>query len=1211
VLGHTLGSYRIERELGSGGMGTVYLARAEGRDAAAPEGEPVAIKVLHPYLLQSPGSFRRFLREAEAGKAVRHPNVVRTLEVDAALEGERTHHFLVMEHVEGQTLRALLDELERIPEELCRHIGCEVARALVALHEAGVVHRDLKPANVLITRDHAIKVMDLGVAQLADEVVRISRTGEFVGSLQYASPEQLAGEDLDGRSDLYALGLLLFELAVGEHPLAGRDAKVIVRRHLAGDLPSPADRNPQLSAFFEEVVKTLLSREPDRRFGSARELLRVLEAGEASTWWDGRATAIRQLTREPIRRVRVPRETRLYGREEELAKLRAQFVRAGEGEGRVVLVQGEAGIGKTRLADELTAGLWQDGEEFHFLFGGYPPGGAATAAGAFSTAYREHFGTQELERTLEKYLADTPLLVPSFAAVLKGDATPTGAEPLTRESLQTVFVNTTRALAAERPTIVLIEDLHFTPQDGLALFAALALGVVGHRVLLIGTTRPELPGKWVADLERLPHAGTLGLERLHPRDVGLMVRELFGSERLAEELGFQILTKSDGNPFFVFEMIRGLEESALIRRTEQGTWEQTGQIRAIEIPSSVMDLIEARMTHLTDEDRELLDVAACCGFSFDPLLVARAAGMDRTPALKRLARIEKSTRLVRSAGREFVFDHHQVQEALYEAVPELLREDYHLALASALEERHGLAAEAARAADGAVAVQVCEHLLAANDAARAGAYLDVALGHLEQAYQNAAAVDLASRALGVSDGLQGPARLRVLLRKAGRLDLLGWSDEERECLDEALALADADASPTAAAEVRLHLGSYLVHVGELEEARSTLRRAIDLARSADAPALEASASGALAAACYSLGRYEEARVVSERHRALAADSGDRREEAAALGGLGLVAHAQDRHEEARERFQAFLELSREVGDRRSEARAIGNLGNAYRDLGRYDDALRCQQRLLALAREIGDRQAEGRAHGSLANVHVALGELAEARDHHERFIELSVETGHPLGEAIGLVNLGPLQATLGDPDAARASLESSLAISRRIGARRIEGTAIQWLAVLAGRRGDTDAASRLFDEALQARRAIHNRGGLADTLVHHARFLREGGEIDAARERLAEALELSRELERPQSWLLAASAMAVLEPEAVPVALDALARFGSRVERGERMEARLLLWNATGDRAHLADAHALLRAAIENAPQECREAMLAEVPLHREIAAAAREAGSD
>ncbi|MHC4341992.1 MAG: serine/threonine-protein kinase [Planctomycetota bacterium] len=248
VPGRSLGAYRVRSKLGSGGMGTVYLAEPAVDLRGLEKGQQVALKVIHPHLLAEPGFFKRFLREAEIGKRVRHENVVRTYEVDAILLEDRQVNFLVMEHVEGQTLRSLLQELGRVPEELCRHIGREVARALQAVHAAGAVHRDLKPENILIPPEQVVKLMDLGVARLVDEVIRLSQTGGFVGSVAYAAPEQFqaAPDSVDERADLYALGLVLYELATGTHPFAGDDLRNVMQRQIQEEA-RPAAEPPRSS----------------------------------------------------------------------------------------------------------------------------------------------------------------------------------------------------------------------------------------------------------------------------------------------------------------------------------------------------------------------------------------------------------------------------------------------------------------------------------------------------------------------------------------------------------------------------------------------------------------------------------------------------------------------------------------------------------------------------------------------------------------------------------------------------------------------------------------------------------------------------------------------------------------------------------------------------------------------------------------------------
>src|SRR5262245_23006261 len=279
-------------------MGKVYAATVTGRCPGLAEGTRVALKVVHPHLLETPGFFKRFLREAEIGKRVVHDNVVRTYDCDSLVVGGANHIFLTMEYVEGQTLRALMKELDRVPEELCRHIGREVAKGLAAIHATGVVHRDMKPENVLITREHGVKVMDLGVARLNDEALRLSQTGAFVGTIHSAAPECFGdgGRSVDGRADLHALGLVLYELACGVNPYFAESVPETLKKVLHEAPRRLGDVNPQLSPFFEEVVHTLLAKKPGERFADANALLEVLDGGEKSEWWKARAKAIRAET---------------------------------------------------------------------------------------------------------------------------------------------------------------------------------------------------------------------------------------------------------------------------------------------------------------------------------------------------------------------------------------------------------------------------------------------------------------------------------------------------------------------------------------------------------------------------------------------------------------------------------------------------------------------------------------------------------------------------------------------------------------------------------------------------------------------------------------------------------------------------------------------------------------------------------------------------
>jgi len=1245
MLGELLGPYRIESELGSGGMGAVYAAVVEGEAPGLGVGTRVALKVVHARFLASADARERFRREVEIGKRVAHENVVRTFDGD-----ERDGRcFMVMEYVQGQTLRGLVEELERVPEELCRHIGRQVGKGLGAIHAVGAVHRDIKPENVMITPDHVVKIMDLGIARTTDDAMRLSQTGMFVGSLQYASPEQFrsGGKGLDGRVDLHALGVVLYELACGRNPFDADDMPEVIRKVLSEEPRRLGEVNPQLSPFFEELVHRLLAKDRDARFASAAELTETLTAGEASAWWKQRAISLRAQTRRPLRRIRIPRETGVYGREPELAKLRALFDAAKSGEGRVALIEGEAGVGKSRLVDELVARLLNDGEELNFLFGSYPPGAAATAAGAFSTAYNEHFGGGGAAA----YLTQTPALVPAFDALLRGEPTPAGAQPLSKESLQACFANATLGLAAERTTIVLIDDLHFAPQEGRALFSALAAAVPGRRVLLVGTTRPGLDEAWTAGLTRSTDAASISVPRLGPKDLFALLNDAFHSERLAQELGMRIAAKSDGNPFFVFEIIRGLREGQFIAKRGDGTWATTRMVEDIQIPSSVLDLVQARVADLDEEERELLDMAACFGFEFDPTLVAAACGAAVIPALRRFGRVEKKHRLVRASGANYVFDHHQVQESLYGGLHVTLRTHYHAAIADALEARADVAGKAPADLDGDVAVALCGHSFQGARDERALRYLDRALDHLEARYQHESAVSTVDRALAPPGLAAGDRRMTLLVRKAGFLNHLGRRDAERAALDEALALAVASGKQDFVVRIRDMLGLHFLLVGRFAEAQSVLLLAVEGARALSDSKTEAAATGKLGGALQALRKFDDARARHERQLEIGRALGDLRVEAQAAGSLGLIDDAQGRHADARAHHERYLALSRGIGDRRGEAIALANLGKTLGALRRLEEAREHYERSVAISREIGFRLGEATSTGNLGSVLqrqgrfaealdlfernlalsqtagdrrgmvrsmnnagdalVALGRVAESASHYERCAALAAEIGDHAAEVGADAARAAALLALGAVEEARALLERAHVRARETGERRGEGDALHGLAECADALGSAEAAERLHREALALRRAADVRDGVAASLVALARVIAWDDRGDEAGALVAEALAVAREIDAPGAEVVAACQSAVLPGGDVGAALETFRRNERRLTHSQRMEARFLLYRATRDKTHLAEGRRMLELLRERAPGERRETVVTHVPLNRAILTTAAAEGTE
>jgi serine/threonine protein kinase/tetratricopeptide (TPR) repeat protein len=1163
MQGECLGPYRIDRELGSGGMGSVYEATLTKEAGELAAGTKVALKVVHPHLLETPGFFKRFLREAQVGQAIRHENVVRTLDCDQHFVDGRGQCFLAMEHVDGQTLAALLDEMDRLPEELCRHVGIEVCKGLVAIHDAGVVHRDLKPDNVLITPDHTVKIMDLGVALLVDEQLRLSQTGAFVGSVEYAAPEQFSGGEIEARTDLHALGVLLYELSSGVHPYRGNSYHDVVRRVCQGDATRLGHVCPQVSAFFEEVVHTLLVTDPRGRFASAAQLLEVLTNGERSAWWRGRSRHLREATRRPLRRVRIPRETAVYGRDGELDVLRSLYARAAAGEGQVVLVDGEAGIGKSRLIDELIGRLEADGADLNFLFGSYPPGGAASAAGAFSTAFREQLG----EGGAAHYLADMPLLAPAFEALLRGDSVPTGAEPLTRQSMASCFVHVSRALAAERPTIVLIDDLHFAPEEARGLFTALATALAEQRLLLIGAQRPAAEEDWTAELLRLDHTTRLTVPRLGPKDLVHLLEDSLQSRHLAEELSAKIAVKSDGNPFFAFEIIRGLREGQFITRTADGTWVSTRAIDEIEIPSSVLDLVNARVVDLADDERDMLEVAACCGFHFDPLLVAEACDAEAIPALKAFGRIEKRHRLIRAAGRLYEFDHHQVQEALYQGLHDSLREHYHAALGEALARRHGADEREPGTLGGALCFDLCRHFLKGAQGAAALPFVRPAQEHLKESYLHAEYAALSEAALASEGLVEGADRARMLLGLTGVLDSLGRRGRQEECAIEAERVADASGDEEQREQAVREQARVLWRTSRFDEAEATYRRALDLSASRGDRSGEAEAHAGLGSVYQTMGRLPEAREHGERALAICRETGNRRLEAGVTMNLGNVSWAEGHLPRARELYERGRALHREVGNRAGEATATGNIGLTFSGERRIAEARAHDEEALALYRQIGDREGEARVTSYLGNLAYAEGRLTEARKLLHRALSLIVETGSKQGEASVILDLANILQDEGRHEESRERLERSLAISREIGYRRGESIATGNMGNVLLSLGRYSEAKEWYERHLELSVAMGDRAGEARATANLGTVAWTLGETTEAIPHYKRHVEIARETGNTASAAVILNSLGKLYREV-----------GDRERAEECLTECLEICERIGDRRLEAAAHVALGA---------------------------------
>jgi Tol biopolymer transport system component len=269
MIGTSLGHYRILRSLGQGGMGEVYAAQDLTLDRT------IALKVLTSSLATQPDALERFEREAKAVAALSHPGIV-TLH---SFEESNGVHFITMELVDGAPLSTRIPPHGLPFDELLR-TGIELSDAVAAAHERGVFHRDLKPANVLVTKDGHVKILDFGLAKLQEAqgltaegpTRQLTGEGRIVGTVAYMSPEQAEGREVDHRTDIFSLGVMLYQMATGHLPFQGDTAMSVLSAVLKENPRSATELNPALPSAFPRVLKTCLQKDPERRYQSAKDL---------------------------------------------------------------------------------------------------------------------------------------------------------------------------------------------------------------------------------------------------------------------------------------------------------------------------------------------------------------------------------------------------------------------------------------------------------------------------------------------------------------------------------------------------------------------------------------------------------------------------------------------------------------------------------------------------------------------------------------------------------------------------------------------------------------------------------------------------------------------------------------------------------------------------------------------------------------------------
>jgi len=1025
------GPLTVLERVGRGTFGEVYRA------IDAQLLREVALKLREVEPAAEGGSARRFLDEARGLARVRHPNVV-------VVHGADSHAHRIgfwMEFIHGETLASRLAERGRLDEREVVLAGIDLCRALDAVHAAGLVHGDVKAANVMVEDSGRFVLMDFGAASGWSAGKGMGLAGRAViGTPLAMAPEVLAGEAPEPTSDLYALAVLLYQLASGQYPVPAATLAELRGKHARGERVLLREIRPELSPAFTQVIERALSPDPALRYASAAEM----------------ENALRTLLGTPAeRRHSLPAEPDLLiGREAALASLAEEIQRGA----RLVTLIGPGGIGKTRLATGYgwhALPTWPGGVWFCDLTEAKNLDGIV---GAIAVGLDVPLGKSDPVEQLGNAILGRGhclVILDNVEQVMEA-ARPAVSRWLGRAA-EARFVVTSRArMNVPGEALFAVEPLSI--ESGVELFRERARRQVA--VTQLDGPVAESVRQVVQCVEGIPLAIELAAARVRvmtPEQIVGRLRDRFrllgmsseGADA-AERRHATLRAAIDGS----WELLRPWEKSAFAQcAVFQGGF-------TLDAAEAVIDLSAwPEAPWVVDVVQSLVDKTMLRALGAEP-----AAG---------------------SGGQDVRFS---MYVSLQEYAAMKLRESEAGGTSSvqgarSAEERHGRW-YARSGTDEAI-----------DTPARWGVdrnrrRLEVELENLLAACRRAATRGDADTAIKTYRAawrvleLRGPFAIGMELGR--QLSALSLTEGERARLFRSLGLAEwycgamGEASghlETACAIARqegnrlLELGALTsvggayLRWGKLDEASDRLQKGLEIARELGHRGYEGVILSALGVLHRDQGRMDEARALYEQALAITREIGDRRIEGTALSNLALLNQDQGRKEEARVQHETALAIHREVGNRSLEAIVLGNLGNVHYEQGRLEEARANYEAALAATRTVGNRAFEGVALINLGKVDWDQGRIEEALLRHEQGLAIVREVGHRRYEGAVLGDLATLYYDRGQTEKAWESLRDGEPILRQLGDSLEIGKFLLKRAEIELRSGDRKAALSTFAEA--------------------------------------------------------------------------------------------------------------------------------------------------